>query len=132
MVPVAVARLLMWRDRIVNLCLYPIIQQILLEFPASMSKQRKDVKDTIARALRYNNVGMFHLIYIYSRYFLSVLVSSVECRELGIEDGGLNIVDAAVSSDVVEDVLLVAAIITKRTDEGGQLGVVGSDGSGIA
>ena len=60
------------------------------------------------------------------------LVLCIKISQLDIEDGSLYLVEATVSSAMVEDILTRRAIVGKRTEKAGKLLIVGSYGTTIA
>lgn len=60
------------------------------------------------------------------------LVLCIKISQLDIEDGSLYLVEATVSSAMVEDILTRRAIVGKRTEKAGKLLIVSSYGTTIA
>lgn len=60
------------------------------------------------------------------------LVLCIKISQLDIEDGSLYLVEATVSSAMVEDILTRRAIVGKRTEKAGKLLVVSGYGTTIA
>ena len=79
-----------------------------------------------------DDVGVLHIIYIYIGDFPSSTVGLVEVRQLCVEDGGLDFVEAAVAAHVVEDVVARRAVVAQGAHHVGQFVVVGGHGSGIS
>ena len=56
----------------------------------------------------------------------------VKVFQLDREDSGLQLVEAGVATDVVEDIFAGGAVVGDGTDGGGEKVIVGGDGTGVA
>ena len=78
-VPIGVATLTVGRNGIMDLCLYSMGMEILLQAVAMFAENREDMPHAVAiRALRNTDKGIVHLINIYRRDFLAALIAGIE------------------------------------------------------
>ena len=91
--PFLIAFLFVRRNGIVNLGLYAVVCEILLEFVATGAEYGEDMVDRIAQGLWYPNDWIVYIINIYIGNLLAALVVSIQMRELCQEDGGLDFID---------------------------------------
>ena len=127
-----VATLLMGRYGIVDLGLHAMIGKVLLELVTTGAEHGEDMIYGVALALGNGDEGIAYLLHIDGGNLFAALVGSIEVFELGIEDGGLQLIHATVATEIVEDIVAGRAVVAEGTKEGCQLIIIGSDGTGIA
>jgi hypothetical protein len=92
-------------NRVMHLRHHTIVSQILAQSVTAFTEDREDVPHAVAPRPWDDDIGVVHLIYIYSGNLSAACVVGVEIAQLGVEDGGLQLVEAGVAALVVEDVL---------------------------
>ena len=88
--------------------------------------------DTITIGLRDYNGRILHLINIYRSYFLAALVVSIKVTKLRIKDGSLQLIHTRVTTSIVVNVFLFAAVVAESANHSRQGVVIGSHGTCIA
>lgn len=131
-VPIGIAFLLVRRDGIMDLRLYAVVEEVLLQFIATRTEYRKNVPDGGRRSLRQANQGISHLREIGVGNGAAILVVGIETEQFGVENGSLEFIDTGITALIVMDILLMRAVITESTDDGSQLVVAGGNGTGVA
>ena len=117
-----------------NHCLHSVLSQMLLHEVTMWSEYGENVEDALLPIV----VGwqaeqrVVNLLYISQGNVSPTLVICIKISQLDIEDGSLYLVEATVSSAMVEDILTRRAIVGKRTEKAGKLLIAGSYGTTIA
>lgn len=138
--PFGITALLVGRNRIMDFGLNAIVEEILAKLVATGAENGEDMPNGVALKAgvsvvgsdRDGDGGVVHLINIYSGDFLATLAGSVKVAQFGIEDGGLELVNAGVAAKVVEDIVTGGAVVAEGADQVGEGVVVGSHGTGVA
>lgn len=117
-----------------NHCLHSVLSQMLLHEVTMWSEYGENVEDALLPIV----VGwqaeqrVVNLLNISQGNVSPTLVLCIKISQLDIEDGSLYLVEATVSSAMVEDILTRRAIVGKRTEKAGKLLIVSSYGTTIA
>ena len=139
-VPFGIAALLVGRNGIMDFRLDAIVEEILAELVATDAENGEDMPDGVALKAGVSVVGsdgdgdgrVIHLINIYSGDFLATLIGSVKVAQLGVKDGGLELVNAGVAAKMVEDIVAGGTVVTEGAYKVSEGVVVGSHGTGVA
>ena len=100
-----IAALLVRRNGIMDLCCDTVISKVLLEFVTTGAENGEDMIHRVVIGENYSHEGIAYFSFVASGNLLAALVVGIKMRELGKEDSGLKLVDAAVAAKVIEDVL---------------------------
>ena len=117
-----------------NHCLHSVLSQMLLHEVTMWSEYGENVEDALLPIV----VGwqaeqrVVNLLNISQGNVSPTLVLCIKISQLDIEDGSLYLVEATVSSAMVEDILTRRAVVGERTEKAGKLLIVGSYGTTIA
>ena len=117
-----------------NHCLHSVLSQMLLHEVTMWSEYGENVEDALLPIV----VGwqaeqrVVNLLNISQGNASPSLVLCIKISQLDIEDGSLYLVEATVSSAMVEDILPRRAVVGERTEKAGKLLIVGSYGTTIA
>lgn len=130
-IPISIALLFVRRDGIMDLGLHAVVAEILLQFITTRTEHGEDVPDGGGRSLRQTNQGIVYLREIDVGNGAATLVVNIEMGQFGIEDGGLEFVDAGVAPLIVEDVLTMRAIVAESTNDSCQFLIVRRHGTSI-
>lgn len=139
-VPFGIAALLVGRNGIMDFRLDAIVEEILAELVATDAENGEDMPDGVTLKAGVSVVGsdgdgdggVIHLINIYSGDFLATLIGSVKVAQLGVKDGGLELVNAGVAAKMVEDIVAGGTVVTEGAYKVSEGVVVGSHGTGVA
>ena len=118
MIPLLVACLLVWGDRIMNKCFYTMLIQILLQLIPTLTENRKLMVNVILiikplKERYYRIVNMFIIIF---RQLLALPVIFIQIFQLHVKYGSICFCHPTVDTSIFEYIFFFATIIGQRPD----------------
>ena len=122
----------MRRNGIVDHRFHTVVREILTQFIATRTENGEDMIDTVAMRLNYSHEGIAYFSLIAGSNLLPTGIVSVEIAKFHVEDGGMDLIDAGITAEIVEDVFLRRAVIAKRLNSTGEVIIIGGHSTCIA